>query len=59
MIAYVDESARPGPEGDYYLVAAGVVVGVDADQARRNLVKLRPPHGRFHWYRERIRAEWR
>ncbi len=53
MIAYVDESARPGPEGVYYLVTAGVVVGVDPDQARRTLAKLCPPPGRFHWYRER------
>lgn len=53
VIAHVDESARPGPEGLYYLVTAGVIVGVDLEQARRTLVKLRPPQGRFHWYRER------
>lgn len=53
MIAYVDESARAGPEGVYYLVTAGVIVAVDPEQARRTLVKLRPLGGRFHWYRER------
>lgn len=53
MIAYVDESARPGHEGVYYLVTAGVVVGVELEQARRTLAKLHPPQGRFHWRQER------
>lgn len=53
MIAYVDESGREGPEGIYYLVTAGVVVGAEPDDARRTLLKLRPPRGRFHWYRQR------
>lgn len=52
MIGYVDESARQGPEGVYYLVTAGVVVGADADNARRALAKLHPPQGRFHWRQE-------
>ena len=56
VIAYVDESARPGPEGVYYLVTAGVVVGADPEQARRTLAKLRPPQGRFHWRQERERG---
>ena len=52
VIAYVDESARPGPEGVYYLMTAGVVVGAEVDHARRVLMKLQPPQGRFHWRQE-------
>ncbi len=43
VIAYVDRSARPGTEGVYYLVTAGVVMGSDLDEARHTLTKLRPP----------------
>ncbi len=52
VIAYVDESARQGAEGVYYLVTAGVVVGAEPEEARRALMKLHPPRGRFHWRHE-------
>ncbi len=49
VIAYVDESARPGPEGSYYVMTAGVIMGAEVDHAREVLAKLHPPKGRFHW----------
>lgn len=56
VIGYVDESARQGAEGVYYLVTSAVVVGTDLDTARRVLGKLHPPQGRFHWRQERERG---
>lgn len=54
MIAYVDESAREGPQGVYYLMTAGVVLRADADRARTMLTKLLlPGQDRFHWRNER------
>jgi len=53
MTAYVDESLRVSHAG-LYLLAAAVVAGDDADDARRALRRvLLPGQLRFHWRLER------
>ncbi len=53
MNAYIDESARKGPNGLWYLMCAAVVVDGDDQRARDTITKLLlPRQDHLHWRNE-------